>query len=47
MYWRILERASRRVEQALAMSKFVDKLRIRRLVDEYVDAYIKAMANAE
>ena len=43
---RILERASRKVEQGQSMSNCVDKLRVRRLVDDYVEAYIKA-ANAE
>ena len=43
---RILERALRKVEQGQSMSNCVDKLRIRRLVDDYVEAYINA-ANAE
>lgn len=48
-YWRILERASRRVEQGQVMAKYTDKSRIRRLVDDYVEAYINAAAkfNAE
>lgn len=44
-FWRILERVSRRVDQGLAISSnFADKLRLRRLVDDYVEAYMKAAA---
>ena len=44
-FWRILERASRRVDTM--SSKFAeDKLKVRRLVDDYVEAYMKATAAA-
>lgn len=45
-FWRILERASRRVEQTWSMTKCMDKLRIRKLVDDYVEAYINAWKTA-
>ena len=44
-FWRILERASRRVDTL--SSKFAeDKLKLRKLVDDYVEAYMKATAAA-
>ena len=39
---RIMERASRKVEQGQSMSNCADKQRIKRLVDDYVEAYTSA-----
>ena len=41
-YSRILERATRKVEQGQMKTKMVDKPRIKRLVSEYVKAYVSA-----
>ena len=38
-FTRILERASRKVEQAKVKSMYIDKQRVKRLVDEFVKAY--------
>lgn len=41
-YTRILERASRKVEQGKAVSSCVDKKRIKRFIDDFVQAYVNA-----